>query len=125
MHLRRGVNIPRRKKARAMIHWMSEKVSDAIDTHRDADGNWFPLSCAVCETRSGKMAGHVVVQVELSDDFSTQIDLGDCRGLADEAICRRFVEEFPKVAAACRESEGSNDTFAEWLDGLAAAMAEG
>ena len=83
-----------------MIHWMSEKVEKAWDNHNDIG-----LVGLVCEIHDEALKGHIVIQLEIGDDYSYQLDLGDCRGLADADINRRFVERFPEFVRAYEASE--------------------
>ena len=104
-----------------MIHWMSEDVSNLIDTYTDGNGTYIPLAFVVCE---GAEKGHIELLCEVTDEFSTHIILGDCSSLTDAEINERFIREFAKVAVSYKETcETANEIVANYLESLADAMA--
>ena len=76
---------------------MSKEVDKLWD---DANSDGLSLSGFVCEIHNDDLRGHVVIQLEISDDFLYQLDLGDCTGLPNEEINRRFVERFQNFVRA-------------------------
>lgn len=78
-----------------MIHWMSKEVNNLLDNFKDADGYHIPLSLTVCEDSP---KGHIELCMEVMDELSAYIHLGDCTGLSDAQINARFVKEFAEMA---------------------------
>lgn len=71
-----------------MISWMSEKVEKVWDEKCP----W--LKGIICEIHDESLKGHIVIQLEITDDDYFQLDLGMCEGLSDEEINERFVRKF-------------------------------
>ena len=80
-----------------MISWMSKEADKLWD---DANSNGLALGGFVCEIHNGDLRGHVVIQLEIGDDFLYQLDLGDCAGLANDEINSRFMERFKNFVKA-------------------------
>lgn len=75
-----------------MIHWMSDRTEKIWDETCP----W--LMGFVCEIHDPELKGHIVIELEANDEDSWQIDLGDCTGLEDAMIDRRFCETFANWA---------------------------
>ena len=82
-----------------MISWMSEDVSSLWDKANSDGLSLVGLICDIhpnCKT----LRGHVIIQLEIADDFTYQLDLGDCTGLSDKEINDRFIRRFPNFVKA-------------------------
>lgn len=95
-----------------MIHWLSEKVEKAWDEKCP----W--LDAIVCEIHDESLKGHIVLQLEITDDDCYQIDLGMCDGLSKEEINRRFVEKFGDFVKAYEDSDECCGPILEDLEEL-------
>lgn len=71
-----------------MISWMSDKVVNVWDEKCP----W--LKGIICEIHDESLKGHIVIQLEITDDDYLQLDLGMCEGLSDAEINERFVRKF-------------------------------
>lgn len=80
-----------------MICWMSDKINEIWDEKCP----W--LKCIVCEIHDESRKNHIVLQLDLDDENSYQMDLGVCEGLPDEEINRRFVEKFGEFVKTYEE----------------------
>lgn len=105
-----------------MIHWMSKEVDELLDNYTDDYGTHIPMSFIVCE---GGDKGWIELACEIGgDDVEDNLILGDCAGLTDAEINRRFVEEFAKFAKDHGRELGDYYLGGdEYLDGLAKALA--
>ena len=80
-----------------MISWLSKAVDKLWD---DANSDGLRLCGYVCEIHNDALRGHVVIQLEIGDDFIYQLHLGNCTGLSNDEINRRFVERFQNFVKA-------------------------
>ena len=94
-----------------MVSWMSEEVDKAWDD------NCPFLIGVICEIRGEELKGHIVMQLE-EGDFVYQLDLGDCRGLKDEEIDRRFRDNFHKFVDAYADYDDCSFGELEKLEGF-------
>ena len=81
-----------------MIEWLSNEVEAAWDSYPFLDG-------IVCEIHDEELKGHIVIQLELMDDFTYQLDLGDCTGLSNPEINERFCRKFGEFVKAYEDSD--------------------
>lgn len=87
-----------------MIEWLDDNVEKLWDDYCP----W--LQAVVCEIHDKSLKGHIVLQIEgIDDDFDGgwyQLDLGDCTGLSNGEINRRFCEEFKTLVDEYESYEG-------------------
>ena len=83
-----------------MIYWMSDEVNRIWDESPDIG-----LIGTICEIRDEALKGHVVIQLEIGDNFYYQLNLGDCNGLSDVEINERFVRKFPEFVDFYEKSD--------------------
>lgn len=102
-----------------MIHWMSDKINDLLDTFEDSNERHIHLPFIVC---CNARRGHVELCLVLWDEIYKHLDLGDCTGLSDAEINARFVKEFASFANHYAKEEDANEIIADYLTDLAAAM---
>ena len=95
-----------------MIDWMSEKVEKVWDDSNTG------LVGIVCEIHDESLKGHIVLQLELGEDFKYQLDLGDCSELSNAEINERFVRKFPDFVKVYENSEDCCGPLAEDLKEL-------
>lgn len=80
-----------------MIYWLSDKAEKAWDSCPF-------LSGIVCDVNCENLKGHIILELEIDDDFSYQLDLGDCTGLSDSDVNERFCRRFGIFVSAYEDS---------------------
>lgn len=98
-----------------MISWMSKEVDELWDK---ANSDGIGLNGIVCEIHDEELKGHIIIQLEIGDDYSYQLDLGDCTGLSDKEINERFVRKFPDFIKEYENDENCIGPLVEDLQEL-------